>query len=69
VIALPTPGRNPRPNPGLTGVEYQRWYDYGVLPERLHDGEIAQLRDRYVAGDLTIEGFEEELATMMGLPA
>lgn len=52
----------------LSGVEYQRFYDYGVLPERWHDYEAARLRECYLSGELTIEAFEEELATMMGLP-
>jgi hypothetical protein len=51
----------------LSTTEYQQWFDYGRLPERLWDGQIAAWKHLYVMGKLTLEEFEAAIDIMMGL--
>lgn len=51
---------------GMTSSEYQQWYDYGWLPERFWDREIAKFTTFYVLDLITLEEFEDELHDLMG---
>lgn len=51
----------------LSSSEYEIWYAYGRLPERLHSAKAAELTSKYLAGDLSVAEFEEELDIAMGV--
>lgn len=55
-----SPDRVGRPAP-LTGAEYQRMYDTGVMPERYFDWEAAELRDKFIAGEIDLVTLEADL--------
>ena len=51
----------------MTATEYQQWHDYGRLPERFWDQELAVLRKKFIHEEISLEEYESAQDTMLGL--
>ncbi len=49
----------------MNGVEYQHFYDCGLMPERFWPEEIDRLRNEYANEKITLQEYEDELDDMM----
>lgn len=45
----------------MDGWEYQKFYDYGLMPERFWPEEEAKLKAQYLADEITLEEYEQQL--------
>lgn len=57
---LKTTGTRP-----MDGFEYQKMYDYGLMPERFWPWEIEKLKGQYLADEITLADFERELEALL----
>lgn len=51
----------------MTGVEFQRYYDCGEMPERYWPEAMEKLREDYATDLISAQELEDSLDDLMGL--